>query len=191
MMRTIGAVLCGLALMAASVQPVSAAENWAQKAINKPADMWGIWGHAKGKVVADPSVEGGMVERVTISPKPKNPWDIGGYVLITKPVKKGDVILFAFWARAAKLPAHNDFIGITGRVYQSAPPSKSVTPETQFLIGPKWKLYTSSGTADQDYPVGTLGCGMILGTGEQTIDFGPVYIVDFGPGYDLSKLPKN
>jgi hypothetical protein len=180
--------LCALAVLTSIP---AFADDMAQKAINTPGDMWGTWGNAKSEVVPDTGVDGGKAKRVTISPKPQNAWDVGGYVLITKPVHKGDVILLAFWARAEKIPDNGDFIGTSARVHEVAPPSASVTPETQFLIGKDWKIFYASGVADKDYPVGTLGCGMILGTGDQVIDFGPAYIVDYGPGYDLAKLPQN
>ncbi len=185
------AVLGALAMVAAAALPASADDDWAQKAINNPADSWGIWGTAKTEVVNDPAVQGGKAKRVTISPLPEKPWDIGAYILITKPVKKGDVLLLAFWARAESSPAGGDFVELSGRVYEAAPPSTSVTPQTDFLIGKQWKLYYASGTADKDYPVGALSCGMLLGTGEQTIDFGPAFIVDYGQGYDVAKLPRN
>jgi hypothetical protein len=184
----VSAALCGLMSIAAAF---AADSEWTEKAINNPADMWGIWGNAQSEIVADPDVEGGKAKRVVISPKPQNPWDVGGYVLITKPVKKGDVILLAFWARAERLPAGDDFIETSARIHDTSPENASVTPETQFLIGTQWKLFHASGTADKDYAVGKLGCGMLLGSDDQIIDFGPAYIVDYGPGYDLSKLPQN
>lgn len=189
-MKTFLRTAFALAILATS--PASAGDDeWAQKAINNPADSWGIWGTQKIQFMKDHKLPGGDFRRVTISPLPDKPWDIGGYVAITKPVKKGDVLLLAFWARAEKTPAGSDFIDVSGRIHESAPPSASITPETQFLIGREWKLYYASGTADKDYPVGALGCGMVLGTGVQTVDLGPAYIVDYGPGYDLTKLPQN
>lgn len=185
-LRVLLGFLVGLGLSGAF-----AADDWAQKAINNPADSWGFWGPVKADSVSDPLAEGGKAKRATIAPKPAKPWDVGGYVLITKPVHKGDVILLAFWARAERLPDGDDFVETTGRIHDISPADSSITPETQFLIGRKWKLFYASGTADKDYPVGTLGCGMLLGSDEQTIDFGPAYIVDYGPGYDLSKLPQN
>lgn len=185
-------VLGGLAVLATVLLPAAAADDeMAQKAINDPAASWGIWGPAKVEFSVDPALDGGNFRRVVVSPKPAQAWDIGAYVLITKPVKKGDVLLLAFWARAAATPAGSDFIELSARVHEVAPPETSVTPETQFFVGREWKLYYTSGIADKDYPVGALGCGMLLGANEQSIDFGPAYIVDYGPGYDPSKLPRN
>jgi hypothetical protein len=184
------AVLSGLAMFGA-VALAAAAEEGTPKVINNPADFWGTWGQVNADIVADPDVKGGSAERVAITPKPANPWDVGAYANITKSVQKGDVVLLAFWARAEKPPVGNDFIEIWGRVHEAAPPSGDVTPETHFLIGRQWKHFYASGTATKDYPVGSLGCGLQLGTGEQTIEFGPVTIIDYGPGFDVSKLPRS
>jgi len=179
--------LCMWVLLAAA--PAQAGDELMQKAINADSGAWGIWGKAGVAAIKDPAMPAGTASRVTISSLPEKPWDIGAYVKTDKPVKKGDVIVLSLWARAEKLPAGNDFIEISGRVYDNGPAGTSLVPESQFLIGRAWKRFVVSGTADKDYAPGTLGCGLILGTGEQTIDFGPVYVSDFGPGYDTSKLP--
>ncbi len=185
------ALLSGLAMLGAMAL-TAAADDAAQTLVNKPADFWGIWGPAKTDMVTDPGVQGGTAKRVAISPKPDHPWDVGAYAGIVKPVHKGDVLLLAFWARAEKPPAGNDFIElVAARIYGTASPNAGVTPETSFLVGPQWKQYYESGTAMQDYPVGTLSVGMQLGSGDQIVDFGPVSVVDYGPGYDLSKLPHD
>ncbi len=184
------ALLSGLAMLGA-VALTAAADDTTQKPINNPAVSWGIWGPAKTDRVTDPGVQGGAAKRVAISPKPDKPWDVGAYANITKPVQKGDVLLLAFWARAETPPAGSDFVVLSGRIHENAPPNTGVTPETSFLVGRQWKEYYASGTATQDYPVGTLSVGMVLGTGEQVIDFGPVSVFDYGPGYDLSRLPHD
>ncbi|MDE1939486.1 MAG: hypothetical protein KGI68_10730 [Alphaproteobacteria bacterium] len=185
------ALLSGLAMLG-TVALTAAADDTTPMLVNNPADFWGIWGPAKTEMVTDRSVPGGTAKRVAISPKPDHPWDVGAYVGIVKPVHKGDVLLLAFWARAEKVPAGNDFIELfAARIYGTAPPNTGVTPEVSFLAGPQWKQYYESGTATQDYPVGTLSVGMQLGTGDQIVDFGPVSVFDYGPGYDLTKLPHN
>jgi hypothetical protein len=185
-----GTVL-GVAILIASVMPASADTEWSQKAINNPAESWGIWGQPKIEFSRDTALPDKNFRRVIISPQPDKAWDIGGYVQITKPVKKGDVLLLAFWARAYKVPVGGDFIEVSGRIHESAPPQTSVAPETQFVIGKQWKLFYASGTADKDYPVGTLSCDMLLGTGDQAVDLVPAYVVDYGSGYALDALPQN
>lgn len=176
-------------LFAAALSPAFADDELARNALNTESWSWGIWGKATVIAVDDPHIAGGKAKRVVISPAPAKPWDIGAYVITNKPIKKGDVIVLAFWARAEKLPDGNDFIDIYGAVDDKQQESTKVVPETHFLVGKTWKLFVASGTADKDYAPGVLGGGIVLGSGEQTIDFGPVYISDFGPGYDTSTLP--
>ncbi|MDE2184140.1 MAG: hypothetical protein KGJ78_14065 [Alphaproteobacteria bacterium] len=159
--------------------------------VNDPTAYWGVWGPAKTDYLPDPNVAGGQILRITISPKPANPWDVGTYAQVIKPLKQGDVVLMSFWARAERPPAGNDFITVSGRIYENKPQGIGVSPETGFMIGREWKKYYASGTAAKDLPAGTVSVGMIIGTGDQVIDFGQLAIVDYGPDYDLAKLPHN
>jgi hypothetical protein len=182
------AFLSGLTMLCAA--------TWAAQAgdpvtLNVPTDSWSFWGTAKTDNIPDVTVDGGMIRRIAISPAPAQPWDIGSYVNIAKPVHQGDVVLLSFWARAPKPPEGNDFVLLSGRIHENAPPGTSVTPETTFSVGRQWKQFYAGGIATKDYPAGTLSVGMLLGTGDQVIDFATVTILDYGPDYDLSKLPHN
>ncbi len=183
------AVLTGLAMFGVAALS-AAAEDLAQKAVNDPGSFWSVWGMAKANFVSAPGLKGGAAQRVTIS-KPGKPWDAGTYAAITKPVKKGDVLVLEFWARAERPPAGSDLVMVTGRIYEAGPAGNGVSPESSFLIGAQWKFYYTAGTATKDYPPGTLSAGMVLGTGDQIIDFGPVSVLDFGPGYDVNSLPRS
>ncbi|MDE2182663.1 MAG: hypothetical protein KGJ78_06535 [Alphaproteobacteria bacterium] len=186
------AVLAALAVGIAATLQAAADDDILSKAVNNPSAAWGIYGSAaKSEIVKDPAVTGGAALRVTISPKPEHPWDAGTYANTTKPVRKGDVLLLAFWARAEQMPPGSTTVDLSGRIYEAAPPNTGVTPETAFHITKDWKLYYANGTVTKDYPAGALSCGMLLGSGEQVVDFGPVFVLDFGPGYDVSKLPTN
>lgn len=179
----------GLAIRA--VMLGAAADDVAQRVVNDPGVFWGIWGKAKTDYISAPSLKGGAAQRVTISPRPNVPWDVGTYATITKPVKKDDVLVLTFWARSEKPPTGSDLIMVTGRIYEAGPSPNPISPETSFLIGKEWKFYYSIGTVARDYAAGALSAGMLLGTGEQVIEFGPVSVIDYGPGFDLSKLPHS
>lgn len=165
-----------------------AGDPLARHAVNKISDGWYTWGNVKTAVVKDRSAPGGRFQRVVIPVKPAQPWDDGVGAIVTKPLKKGDVIVYAFWARAETLPGGNDFAQVWTRVFEQAPPQASITPETSFLIGRQWKLFHSTGSADKDYPAGKVSAGMVIGGDAQTLDFGPLYISDFGPDFDPAKL---
>lgn len=185
------ALVAALAMLGA-VAFGAAADDGTQKTVSDSGVFWGVWGTSvKANFVAAPSLKGGAAQRVTISSKPVHPWDVGTYAAITKPVKKGDVLVLMFWARAEKPPAGSDLILVSGRIYEAGPAGNGISPDANFIIGKQWKFYYVSGTATKDYAAGTLSTGMVLGTGEQVIDFGPVSVVDYGPGFDINTLLRS
>lgn len=190
MNSAIRAMFWALTVLGTILAPAGA-DDLLQKAVSDPGAFWGVWGGAKAKFIATDDLKGGAAQRVTITPKPARPWDAGTYAPINKPVKKGDTLVLMFYARAEKPPEGSDLIMVTGRIYEAGPAGSGVSPETNFIIGQQWKLYYSSGTAMKDYPPGSLSAGMVLGTGEQVIDFGPVAVLDMGPNYNLTNLPHS
>jgi hypothetical protein len=158
--------------------------------INVPsAGSWNVWG-AQGSQRKDDTVTGGYAMRV-VATKGVNSWDAAASVAIIRPIKKGDVILAAFWARAEK-PAP----GKTTATTPSASLSLIKPPYTGLFsepaeIGPAWAMYYASGVADRDYDAGELNFSVQLAAANQVIDFGPAFVVDLGPDYARSKLPHN
>lgn len=182
---------CTLAMFACLASPMTAADETARKAAADHAVTWKFWGKAQVSEQTGSGLQGGRIVHVNISPMPAQPWDIGAEFPVTQVVNKGDVVLLAFWARAARAPQGSDFIGISGRIFEIAPPHEGVTSETLFLLGKDWKLYFASGTAQKDFPAGTLNVGVQLGTGDQAFELGPAFIVDYGSNCDIATLPNN
>jgi len=159
--------------------------------INSPsADSWSVW-NATIAVIKDDTVQGGKASRITVAKKGEHSWDASASDAIVKPVKKGDVILVAYWARVEVPPEGSQTASL---------PSVSIginkTPYTTFVseaatITRKWAMYYASGVADADYKPGDLNVGIQLATDKQVIDLGPVFVLDFGPDYDRTKLPHN
>lgn len=167
------------------------AETIQDKFINVPSvGAWNVLG-AAAEVRDDNGIPGGQSIRIAVPAKGANPWDVQAIAGVTKPIKKGDIILVAFWARA-EVPAEGQSTAVISsiRFQVTTPPYTSVF-DAQASVGSTWKMYYASGTADRDYAVGTVGVSMHLATAKQTIDLGQVIIVDFGPDYDRSKLPRN
>ena len=160
-----------------------------QNIINNPG-AWTGGGGVKPEIRDDAAVQGGKALRFVIAAKGANPWDISANNALTRDVHKGDVLLVALWARA-EAPAEGESTGHLGiRLQQTAEPYTAVA-EAEVHPDATWKMYYASGVADRDYAKGSLGLTVHLAWAKQTIDFGPVFIVDFGPNYDRSKLPQN
>jgi len=165
-----------------------AAPDIAGRMVNHPAaDQWNIFGAGeKHALIKDATVNGGAALQITSAGKGGNPWDIQAGVSNSRAVKKGDVILLAFWGRAVTPGS----VAVPAVVQQSAAPYTRLGEETVTLTS-DWQLHYVTGTAGQDYPAGTMGASVQLATGAQTVALGPVFLLDFGPGHDPKFLPRD
>lgn len=175
------------ALIAPAAPAQSDAGNMADKIIN--TGSWNVSG-AKSSVQHDDKVQGGLALRIKAE-KGINTWDAAASVAISKPVKKGDVLLAAFWARVETPPAGKTTATIAAIIVQlSQAPYTGLFSEPA-EIGGEWAMYYASGVADKDYEPGQINLGVQLAAATQTVDLGPVMIIDWGPDFDRSKLPHN
>jgi hypothetical protein len=149
--------------------------DYAASALNTPdASTLGSYG-APTSVIDDPKVPGGKALRIQAE-KGTNTWDAAVNSLVKQPVKAGDPLVLAFWARLAS--GEN---GATSATLPWASVSLGSAPWTPVFGGPvtigqDWRIIEVRGTADKDYPAGTLSAGIQVATGKQTIDFGPLYV---------------
>ncbi len=180
-----------VAILASLALPASAADDITSKMVNEPGTAWAAFGPcAKDELFQDPTVQGGSAERLTITGKSANQWDCGGSISIVKPMAQGDVLLLAFWAKTERGPASADASNIYANVQFNAAPYNSLG-SAMVHVGPQWKMYFVQATADKDYKANTAIAQLQLATGEQVIDFGPLFILDYGKDYDRTKLPKS
>lgn len=147
--------------------------------INNPAEPQ-VNG-ANPRLRDDPAVQGGKAMRIQVRRKGANPWDVAVQSAIDKPVKAGDALVFAFWARLEK--------GENGAAEATLPyiaVQLSGAPYTTLFsgpatIGPEWKMVEVRGKAASDHAPGTLNATVHLASAEQTVDFGPLIVVNLGP----------
>ena len=106
-----------IVMLLSVVVPALGDDDIASKMMNDPTAGWGAMGAgAKSELFKDPTVQGGMAERMTISGKSGNAWDFGAQVAIVKPLKQGDVLLLAFWAKAETPPAGSTAIDFLANI---------------------------------------------------------------------------
>lgn len=186
-MKRLVTTLAAVAVLSASAA-IAAPDLVSSRAVNHPAaDQWSLSGTGeKHELIKDTAVRGGAALQVTSAGKGANPWDIQAGISNAKAVKKGDVVLLAFWGRAvtpgvATVPAV---------LQQTAAPFTRLGEQSLNLTA-DWRLHYVSATAGQDYPAGTLGVSVQLATGAQTVALGPVFLLDFGAGYNPKFLPRN
>lgn len=178
--------LLGLALavtttLAAADHPVAAqaAPNTADRIANDPRVpaliAYGL--NLPPQIRDDGGVQFGKALRISLSGHP----DFGRIGVITptlKPVKKGDRVVIAFWARAEHTPDGQP--GRIGRVQLEATPVVRAIFEKWFELTPEWKMYQLSGTADMDYAPRALNAALHLDVQKQVLDLGPVFILNYG-----------
>jgi hypothetical protein len=150
----------------------------ASKIVNDPAapEVRG----ANARLVDDPKVTGGKALRVQVPRKGANAWDISIASALKKPVKAGDTLVLVFPARLEK--GENGVTTTTlpwNAVSLISPPWSGVLGGPAD-IGPDWKMVEIRGKADKDYAAGALAVGIQLATARQTVDIGPVIVLDLG-----------
>lgn len=104
---------------------------------------------------------------------------IGVVSPVMKPVRKGDKIVIAFWARATE--TDGGLPGKIGRVQLEETPVVRTIFEKSFDIGAEWKMYQFSGTVANDYKPRALNAALHIDSVKQTLDIGPVFVFDYGP----------
>lgn len=172
-------LLAGALALAPICAAPAAAQDYAGSALNNPdAASLNAYG-APTSVIDDPKVPGGKALRIEAS-KGVNPWDAAVSSPVKQPIKAGDPLVLAFWARLVS--GEN---GASSATLPYASVSLGAAPWTPLFggpvtIGPDWKLVEVRGTADKDYAAGMLNAGIQVASAKQTIDFGPLYVAKAG-----------
>lgn len=180
-MQSLGSVAAALLLVTAAVPSTAdAPDDLSSKIVNDPGEPQ-VNG-AKASLHDDSKAQGGKALRIQVKGKGTNPWDAALESPVRKAIKAGDEVVLAFEARLEKgdngaTTAAFPFAGV-----QMASAPYSSVAQNGFEVGPEWKMIQIRGKADRDYPAGSLKVSIHLAIGKQTVDFGPVVVLDLGPG---------
>ena len=152
------------------------------KIINLPPPAAHVVNGLSGKprVREDESVQGGKALRIPVPGKGENAWSVSLSNPIEKPVKAGDAIVLAFWARLEKPPKGEASATIPYAGVQLAKEPYTAIMTEPVTVGPEWKLHEIRGKATRDYAAGELNVSLHLATAKQTIDVGPVFVLNMG-----------
>lgn len=173
--------------------------SWAQdddildNVINSPpVQSWRINGlRSTPRPVRAEGVLGEQAVRVRVTEASDQPWTVSGDMAISGDINRGDTILLAVWARTHTPPQGQSHGVVSGlRVQQSAAPYDAIIQDSAAVPG-EWTMIYASGVAQQDYPGGTANVSVHLAGAAQTIDLGPAFVLNLGPDYDASQLPRN
>jgi hypothetical protein len=159
--------------------------------INVPGTSWNVYGaNQTTKRLENEGPKGYPAIRVAVSRPGTKAWDIGAVSVVPKPVAAGDAILVALYLRAPELKDGETLelplVGATG----AHDPYPAIAGEKAVLTN-QWKIYFASGKAPQAFGANGVQATVHLAGAKQVIDLGPLRVYDFGPDFDLKRLPHN
>jgi endo-1,4-beta-xylanase len=129
----------------------------------------------------------GTVWRFAITGTPGNSWSVQLGAAVTGPVKEGDRCLLTFLARCVASP--------TGRASGSAnveireAPGYFKVGRSEFIVGKTWTPVNVPFAAAKTIPDGKGGVAIHLGGEPQTVEIARLQLLNYGPDYDLARLP--
>ncbi|WP_374275166.1 hypothetical protein [Brevundimonas sp.] len=182
-------ILALAALLAAGptlAQEPAAEPPLIDRAVNNPrVSSWTVYGPGLSHQVIEAEVQGGQALQVEVTRAGANPWDVAAQAFTADPIAAGDVMLLGVWLRS-------DTSGATVniRLQGSDAPYPEIAAGT-VSPGSEWKLWFAQGRADQAFVGGRANASVQLAGAAQTVELGPVFIFDFGPDYDVERLPTN
>jgi hypothetical protein len=176
-------LLLAAGFAAAPVAAQEAGDDLLSKIVNVPTpEAYSVDGlRTKPKPRKDETVQGGQALRVAVSGKADNPWTIQASNPIKKPIKAGDNLILAFWARLEKGPDGATTVTLPFNGVQMSGAPYSTVFSAPVEVGPEWKLHEIKGKADKNYDADTLRVSIHLATAKQTVDLGPVFVLNMGP----------
>ena len=135
---------------------------------------------AKGKLLDDPKVEGGKALRVAVAKKGINNWDSIVESLVNKPIRAGDKLTLAFYARLEQVEGGATTAVLPYNALQLVGAPYSTLFGEPITVGPDWKFYEIKGKADTSYSPGKVKASIQLGNARQIVDFGTIFVFNMG-----------
>lgn len=190
-MKRIITVLLAALPVAAAIAQTPAAHGLYDNVINKPGIGWGVYGtNQTAKQVAAPAeVPGGAAVRFTISKAGAHPYDVAAFYPNTKAIAQGDTVVAMIYARApdAKPDAP---LPITFGIAEGDAPYTQIG-NVEMPLTSSWKRYFVSGVSPKAFAPGKARINVQLGGAKQVVELGAAFLLDPGPGFDVSKLPRD
>ena len=155
-------------------------DDLSNRIISAPVpDQYRVDGLSSGaRVRNDAGVQFGKALRVPVPGRGENAWSVAVAVPIVRPVQAGDNLILAFWARLERGEDGATSAELPHNAVQLASAPYTALFTGAVTIGPEWRMHEIRGRADRDYAAGELNVALHLATGRQTIDIGPVFLLD-------------
>jgi hypothetical protein len=160
---------------AMSALPPQLASKGKPLLLGGPSD-WRSYGFAGPAQPVKDKVPGGTGTRYVVATAGKNPWDAGLSVPIKSALSEGQPMLVAFIARTISSKAEDGKGRISIKVQQSQAPYAGFG-DNIVAIGPNWGLYQIRMHSKMTLAEGRAQIAMHFAQQEQTIEVGPVYLL--------------
>jgi hypothetical protein len=178
------AMAAGLASVAI-VAGAAELDIWSKTINNDTNGVWHVQpDKPKSKDVKAPGIPGEMALRVKAR-QGANPWDVQASSPIGGAIAAGDVVMVMAYLRAEQPAEGGSKIAL--RVQLAGAPYTS-TMDFTAPITTEWKSYCAHRVATAEMPAGKASVNVHLATAQQVIDLGPVFVFNFGPGFDSTRL---
>ena len=182
-MRSLALLLVGLALVGVAV--AEDFDIWTKTINNESNGAWYIQpDKPKAKYFEVKGIPGEHAFRIKAN-KGANPWDVQASSPVQGAINEGDAIMLVYYARAAE-PAEGGS-SLTARVQLAGAPYTSTLDFTAPITG-EWKSYCAHRVATATLPEKKGSVSIHLATAKQVIELGPVFVFNFGKGFDRTKL---
>ena len=140
-------------------------------------------------VVDDETVAGDKAFRAQNANARKNVWDAATVKYLAGRISPRDKVVMLLIARAEELPANADNGKLLASIQESEEPWPTLFKK-EIEIGPEWGLHAIAASAKRAFPVGKTQVVFQYGDTAQTIDFGPLFILNLGPEPKLKDVKK-
>ena len=149
----------------------------------------GPYGVSSQRVEAQ-ELEGGGAMRITVDTPGPEAWSGGVNMRLTGEVQPGDVVFFAFPARAVEADneAQSGLVS-TFSVQENGGSYRSVAATSALVPIGTWRLVHGWGRADRALGPQTGMVAIHLAGVKQVLDLGPPVVVNLGPDVDTDALP--
>lgn len=183
-MKKTGASLLASVVMA-SASFAQEFDIWTRTINNDTNGVWHVQpDKPKPKDVKAPGIPGEMALRVK-GRLGANPWDVQAASPIGGAIAAGDVIMVMAYLRAEQPAEGGSKLSL--RVQLAGAPYTSAMDFTA-PVTTEWKSYCAHRVATAEMPAGRSNVNVHLATAPQVIDLGPVFVFNFGPGFDRTNL---
>jgi hypothetical protein len=181
MTHRIASTLIVLGLAALPLAGQAQDDDLLKKIINSPPvhRLAVIGSQQTNRVIKDATVQAGSALEVRVLSASSQPWDVAAQSDIHGVIKKGDMLIAVAWMKAAKTE-NGAPAPVTLRIQLASAPYTGLEQQT-FNLTNEWAQYQLKTVATDNYAKNTTNIAAQLAAAKQTIDIGPVFVLDMGP----------